>query len=297
MNILEQNNVTLFDLLVQVLRFGHVAQNVHVYRTNLRARTEEIADQTEIVRLIKGQHGLHFRANHATLEQLECFDLAELGLKMKSIAPLTWQMLATLLDSDNRRQWDVDNHDDDDDTSSDSIASDCDDEFIWDDRDLHELDEPESDGNETSSVVSVAFDEPDSQWETSSQASMDVDLETAVTPVLNVDLGVSTDHEQPKRRRRRKQDRPKRHKQLRKKKQVMILSVLGHSSNQSFNAFQSVLGFFLESKQCPEIILETVAHMGISVSVKSWVHQITSTTTSTWIFPWHILHQITPNSI
>ncbi|KAK0473323.1 hypothetical protein EDD18DRAFT_1051604, partial [Armillaria luteobubalina] len=59
-------------------------------------------------------------------------------------------------------------------------------------------------------------------------------------------------------------------------KQVMILSVLGHSSNQSFNAFQSVLGFFLESKQCPEIILETVAHMGISVSVKSIARMVNS---------------------
>ncbi|KAK0214727.1 hypothetical protein EDD85DRAFT_782710, partial [Armillaria nabsnona] len=59
-------------------------------------------------------------------------------------------------------------------------------------------------------------------------------------------------------------------------KQVMILSVLGHSSNQRFNAFQSVIGFFLESKQCPEIILETVAHMGISISVKSIAWMVNS---------------------
>ncbi len=59
-------------------------------------------------------------------------------------------------------------------------------------------------------------------------------------------------------------------------KQVMILSVFGHSSNQKFNVFQAVIGFFLESKQCPEIILEMVAHMGISVSVQSVLWMVNS---------------------
>lgn len=56
----------------------------------------------------------------------------------------------------------------------------------------------------------------------------------------------------------------------------MILSVFSHSSNQKFNAFQAVIGFFLESKQCPKIILKMVAHMGISVSVQSVSQMVNS---------------------
>ncbi|PBK93786.1 hypothetical protein ARMGADRAFT_928311 [Armillaria gallica] len=59
-------------------------------------------------------------------------------------------------------------------------------------------------------------------------------------------------------------------------KQVMILLVFSHSSNQKFNAFQAVIGFFLKSKQCPKIILEMVAHMGISVSVQSVSQMVNS---------------------
>ncbi|KAK0455375.1 uncharacterized protein EV420DRAFT_1644611 [Desarmillaria tabescens] len=233
-SVLEHNNVTIFDVLVQVLRFGHVAQNLHAYRANLWEGAGEIADllleqeedvirnwvaavtvhtyQTEILHLIEGQQGFHFQANHATLEQLECFDLAELGTKMKGIAPLTWQMLAALLNSDNRRHWEV-NEEDNEDTSSDSTMSDSDDEFIWDDLDLQELDvwdipREASDENDTLSVISMELDQPDIQWESSSQFSMDVDLETVV-PHLNVAAGDSTDDEQPKRRRRRRQDLPK----------------------------------------------------------------------------------------
>ncbi|PBL00006.1 hypothetical protein ARMGADRAFT_883521, partial [Armillaria gallica] len=164
--------------------------------------------------LVEAQQGLHFRANHATLEQLESFDLGEMGIKMKSIAPLTWEMLAALLDPNTewRRHWEVDEVDMDC-SSSDSSVSSSEDEFIWEDIDLDELD---------------AGDIED-----------DAALENNTFPTASID------------------------------KQVMILSVLGHSSNQRFNAFQSVMGFFLESKQCPEIILKTVAHMGISISVKS----------------------------
>lgn len=54
------------------------------------------------------------------------------------------------------------------------------------------------------------------------------------------------------------------------------MSVLGNSSNQKFNAFQAVIGFFLESKQCPEVILEMAAHMGISVSIQSISRMVNS---------------------
>ncbi|KAJ3729830.1 hypothetical protein C8R42DRAFT_570418, partial [Lentinula raphanica] len=47
-------------------------------------------------------------------------------------------------------------------------------------------------------------------------------------------------------------------------KRVLILSVIGHSTNQHFNSLQSVVGLFLESKQAPEVVLELTAHQGSS---------------------------------
>jgi hypothetical protein len=44
-------------------------------------------------------------------------------------------------------------------------------------------------------------------------------------------------------------------------KRVMIASILGNSSNKNFNAFQSIIGFFCDSKRTPEIICEMLAHM------------------------------------
>jgi len=41
----------------------------------------------------------------------------------------------------------------------------------------------------------------------------------------------------------------------------------GNSLNMNFNTFQSIVGFFCDSKCTPEIVCEMLAHMGISVSV------------------------------
>ncbi|KAJ3768795.1 hypothetical protein FB446DRAFT_609395, partial [Lentinula raphanica] len=59
-------------------------------------------------------------------------------------------------------------------------------------------------------------------------------------------------------------------------KRVLIISVIGHSTNQRFNSLQSIMGLFLESKQTPEIIVELAAHMGISVSTGSLYNMVNS---------------------
>ncbi|KAJ3963306.1 hypothetical protein EV361DRAFT_786542, partial [Lentinula raphanica] len=59
-------------------------------------------------------------------------------------------------------------------------------------------------------------------------------------------------------------------------KRVLILSIIGHSTNQHFNSFQSIVGLFLESKQAPEIILELTAHMGVSISICSLRNMVNS---------------------
>ncbi|KAJ3841789.1 hypothetical protein F5878DRAFT_515874, partial [Lentinula raphanica] len=59
-------------------------------------------------------------------------------------------------------------------------------------------------------------------------------------------------------------------------KRVLILSVIGNSSNQNFNSLQSFIGLFLESKQAPEIVMELTAHMGVSVSTGSLRNMVSS---------------------
>ena len=46
----------------------------------------------------------------------------------------------------------------------------------------------------------------------------------------------------------------------------MIISVLMQSTSQKANTFQSILGIFLHSCQTPEKVIETLAHMGISIA-------------------------------
>jgi hypothetical protein len=48
-------------------------------------------------------------------------------------------------------------------------------------------------------------------------------------------------------------------------KVVTIASILLMSSNQKCNAFQSIIGLFCHSMNAPELIIETLAHAGVSI--------------------------------
>ncbi|KIJ10935.1 hypothetical protein PAXINDRAFT_40066, partial [Paxillus involutus ATCC 200175] len=50
-------------------------------------------------------------------------------------------------------------------------------------------------------------------------------------------------------------------------KKVVILSILMHSTNRKSNGLQSLSGIFLQSTHTPQKVIETLARMGISVSV------------------------------
>ncbi|KZP21372.1 hypothetical protein FIBSPDRAFT_711309, partial [Athelia psychrophila] len=52
-------------------------------------------------------------------------------------------------------------------------------------------------------------------------------------------------------------------------KRVVIVVIMGNSSNKDFNALQCILGFFLESKCAPEVVTELLAHMGVSISTST----------------------------
>ena len=60
------------------------------------------------------------------------------------------------------------------------------------------------------------------------------------------------------------------------KKRVLVICILGNSSNESFNAFQSIVGFFCDSQCVPEVVCEMMAHMGVSVSLGTTRNMIKS---------------------
>ncbi len=240
--ILDQNGSLIFDLLVQVLRYGHVAKNLHAARLALHERAVNICDllmeqeadvvnnwaasamintyQAEIVHLTEVKQGLHFGANRATLKQLEGFTLEDLGTRMKIIAPFMWQMLAALLDSNHCQQdKQTDTIEYEADSLSESMDLFSDDDSIWGDIDL---DEPSRenlthgdtthDEHEAGSVTLMDIDElQSSEWEGSSQFGMDIDVDAVVN-------GLSPDDDEPEddkpKHQRRKQDTQKRCKAL-----------------------------------------------------------------------------------
>ncbi|KIL56339.1 hypothetical protein M378DRAFT_89484, partial [Amanita muscaria Koide BX008] len=52
-------------------------------------------------------------------------------------------------------------------------------------------------------------------------------------------------------------------------KKTVIVSIMMQSSSQKANTCQSVLGFFLHSCRAPEKVIETLAHIGISISMSA----------------------------
>ncbi|KAM6501132.1 hypothetical protein JOM56_004146, partial [Amanita muscaria] len=59
-------------------------------------------------------------------------------------------------------------------------------------------------------------------------------------------------------------------------KRTVIFSILIQSSCQKANTFQSMFGVFLHACRTPEKVIETLAHMGISVSTKTIHYSIKS---------------------
>ncbi|KIO02944.1 hypothetical protein M404DRAFT_75723, partial [Pisolithus tinctorius Marx 270] len=52
-------------------------------------------------------------------------------------------------------------------------------------------------------------------------------------------------------------------------KKVVIISVLVQNTNQQANYLQSMLSIFLQSAHTPQKVVETLACMGLSISITS----------------------------
>ncbi|KAI6126584.1 hypothetical protein F5141DRAFT_997484, partial [Pisolithus sp. B1] len=52
-------------------------------------------------------------------------------------------------------------------------------------------------------------------------------------------------------------------------KKMIAMSILMHGSNQKANVLQSLLGLFLQSTHTPYKVINTLAHLGISISTNT----------------------------
>ncbi|KAG6895067.1 hypothetical protein C0992_003266 [Termitomyces sp. T32_za158] len=84
--------------------------------------------------------------------------------------------------------------------------------------------------------------------------------------------GEDCDGSQSTKRQRRAAERTP---ALHRIKRVTIVSILAMSKNQRCNAFASVIGIFCRSTSMPELAIEMLAHMGLSISLTS-IHNMVS---------------------
>jgi hypothetical protein len=61
--------------------------------------------QNEVQNFIQPQTGFHFTGNKTNLSQLKTFSIAQMGVKIREVAPNLWALFGILLDADpNRRR-------------------------------------------------------------------------------------------------------------------------------------------------------------------------------------------------
>jgi len=85
-------------------------------------------------------------------------------------------------------------------------------------------------------------------------------------------------NEQPWKSRRVQHSATDRISSLLQIKGCIILLIIANSTNSCCNAFQAIQGFFLESMNAPEHIINVLAHGGWSVSVMSIVNMVKALT-------------------
>jgi hypothetical protein len=124
LNTLDEHRVSVFDLLMHILR-TRAPKHAH-HKGPLCARTNDILDlwseqcqseveecavraatetyRLEILQMTQRSTGLHFQSTHASLSQLETFSMVEMGRMLCNITPNLWRLLGVLLDANTARR-------------------------------------------------------------------------------------------------------------------------------------------------------------------------------------------------
>ncbi|KAJ3968597.1 hypothetical protein EV361DRAFT_1003093 [Lentinula raphanica] len=275
-NILNNNGLTGWDFLHNLLRHGEVFEYTARHRQSIIENIDQLfstlvqssavsvqkaaakiaaeAYRGEILHLVDKEQGFHFGAKHATLEQLEAFAIENLAGQMETLCPLLSDLLIELLDarSVHRHRIQQTEVSDMELTGDDGTDAGSDNEET--------VTENETDREEEGNGLRMGI-RTHSEWD----MDVDVSVDNSADGYMEVE-----------KQKRRTQARAIQDAQLLKIKRVLILSIIGNSTNQNFNSLQSFVGLFFESKQTPEIIIELAAHMGISVSTGSLQNMVKS---------------------
>ena len=271
----------LFDLLSEQSSNDDFATNVVEVATSVC--------QEEIQSLILKQSGLHFDGSHTGLSQLEGFSIVELGQKVQQLALHLWHMVGCLLDvvPDLHR------------TAPAEMAVDKDIEMELADIAMA------VEGNDKGSEE---LDDELEDGETVGRTEME--REAGAKEDTNRNDTASKGDEAPSEEAKNKTQQPgvkKRHYQkqnhtccnaaliyivstlsqqsielthLRMQKKVVIIVIMGHTSNEHFNALQCIIGFFLELKCTLEGVTKLLAHMGVSALTQTPQNMVKSLTKS-----------------
>ncbi|KAI0258557.1 hypothetical protein BC834DRAFT_813350, partial [Gloeopeniophorella convolvens] len=226
---------TIHDLLSTLSTHPSTAEATHDFALQVSGNIY----RREICVLTTKASGWQFSAQKATGDQLLGFSIPDMADKLAQQAPAIWRLLETLLSADptleSRRAR----------ANKAGLVrpqpdADADSEDVWEEEDEYwaQLDEEES-------IAEV--DQP---------GAMDVD---------NDNDGMS------KQRRRAIARRAT----LIRIKRVVILNILMQSTNQRCNALACFIGLFCHSTSAPELVIEMLAHAGLSVSITG-IHNVIS---------------------
>jgi hypothetical protein len=197
----------------------------------------------EIRELLKVEHSWQFNALHASANQIDQFRIEDMASSMERQSHYLWSLLGQLLSSAQSEMGGA---------SKSEVSSlhndanqDSEEDDLWDQ--LGDLD--------LEAIIETLTDSPVEQEQrkiTGRKAILEI-VSQLCDRVLGCDI--NDQHLQ---------------------KKVVILSILMQRSNPKTNALESIIGIFLHSCGTLEKVIETLAHLGISISLNAIHNTITS---------------------
>ncbi|KAI0734351.1 hypothetical protein BC629DRAFT_1263891, partial [Irpex lacteus] len=184
--------------------------------------------------LTEKESGWQVSARCAQADQLESFSINTMSRRMQQQAPVLSTLVGTLLDSDPSRS-----------------------------NRQERFSEQADEGPTANPTTGVDWDDEDQYW-WDADLDMSSTAEDDATEEGDLDAGGVEDESEHTRKGRKAE---------RSRKRLIIISIFMFSTNQKCNALPAVMGMFLHSTSAPELVVEVLAHAGLSVST-STIHNM-----------------------
>ncbi|KAH9038083.1 hypothetical protein EDB85DRAFT_1888141 [Lactarius pseudohatsudake] len=217
------------DICARFLR--HIPTTVPV--TTWALQIVQSALWSEVEKLTKIVHGLHFDARAATTEQIELSFMPQLADKMCQVAPSLWSLVFSLLGALDERRLSL---------TVDPISMNLAEIFKESERVLEEI------GGDMEVEGGQGEDGDDNDSDPCSDLESEEDMPC---------------------REKSWKDVSSRNTAIQVIKCVICTSIILQSANENCNHLQSILGIFVHSANVPQRVTEVLAHAGITISIKS----------------------------